>query len=391
MRIKVTSIIAVISIAAYAAAIGTGVIRIFASINERRVVAQREFYDLADIASSAGALGFMEEPFIEAVRDTVAGSETLLGVIITGPYGVEYTYERENSTVITWVGDSPRFISRFGVSREPHFSPLRMGFRNANISAVTTEINYPIFTNILKQSLLMIFAALVLSGLSLLIYSLRIKKQPAMVDRKMQEAYAPAEKEPASSRTGSASKKAGPPPEQGGPQPEPARSAAGKEEDAKGRLEEELRRCSSTAEDLTFVLLELSLTAGFSVGDDDQVYRKFAGLVIQFFNNPGLNFEWGTRGIAVILPNVSLEDGFARADKFHKQILSGLPAIFPHRNDLRIGLAARTGRALAADRLILEASKALERTQTEPDSPIVAFKSDPEKYRAYIKSRGKKA
>ena len=146
MRNKVSSIIAFISIALYAAAIGIGIIRIIAGVNERRVVAQQEFYDLADTAASAGTLGFLEEPFKDAVRDAVAASKTLQAVIITGPFGAEFTYERDTKGLIAWEGDTPRFRRRFGFSRNPHFSPLRVdGLRNATIQAVSSFIDYPAF------------------------------------------------------------------------------------------------------------------------------------------------------------------------------------------------------------------------------------------------------
>ncbi|WP_051004280.1 hypothetical protein [Treponema primitia] len=368
MRIKVTSIIAVISIVLYAAAIGTGVIRIITGINERRNIAQREFYDLADIASSAGVLGFMEEPFKDAVRDAVTGSKTIQGVIVTGPFGAEFTFERDNNGIITWEGENPRFQRRFGVSRNPHFAPLRVdGLRNATITAVSNDINYPAFTLVLKQSLLMILAAILLSAVTLLISSITNKKAESLVSDKMQKIYPTPEKAPPLSRS----------------------NAAG-ESHTKEKLDLNLRICSAAEQDLTLILMELSLTAGFGVGDDSIVYRKFIDRALQFFTDQDLIFERGDRGISIILPNSNLDESFAKAKQFHNQILTSLPEIFPHKSDLRIGISARSGRLLGADRLLLEASKALEKTGLEPESPIIAFKSDPEKYRAFVKNHGKK-
>jgi hypothetical protein len=370
MRVKITSIIALISIVLYAAAIGTGVIRIIAGINERRGTAQQEFYDLADIASSAGVLGFMEEPFKDAVRDAVTSSKTLQGVIVTGPFGAEFTFERDNNGIIAWEGDIPRFQHRFGISRNPLFSSLRVdGIRNATITAVSSDIDYPAFSFILKQSLLLVLAAVLLSAVTLLICSIRSNKASVMVPDKIQGTYP----------TGTPEKK----------QP-PLRSNIGMESHTKERLDSKLRGCSAAEQDLTLILMELSLTAGFAVGDDSSVYRKFTDRALQFFGDRDLIFERGDRGISIILPGSSLEEGLEKAKQFHNLMLTGLPEIFPHTSDLRIGISASSGRLLGSDRLLLEASRALERTNLDPGSPIVAFKSDIEKYRAFVKSRGEK-
>jgi hypothetical protein len=58
-------------------------------------------------------------------------------------------------------------------------------------------------------------------------------------------------------------------------------------------------------------------------------------------------------------------------------------------NSLRIGISSRNKRLVRAARLLLEASRALDKAGQEPDSPIVAFKSDPEKYKAFMRSMKK--
>jgi len=51
-------------------------------------------------------------------------------------------------------------------------------------------------------------------------------------------------------------------------------------------------------------------------------------------------------------------------------------------------MSSRSGRLLNAERLILEADEALKKARTEEKSPIIAFKSDPEKYREFISKQG---
>ena len=371
MRNKVSSIVAFISIALYVAAIGIGVIRMLAGVDERRVVAQGEFYDLADIASSAGALGFMEEPFRDAVRDTVAASQTIQAVIITGPFGVEFTYERDNNGIIVWEGDTPRFQRRFGFSRTLHFLPLRVdGLRNVTIQAVSDVIDYTALSRILLQSLFLVLAAAILSAVTLLIHHIK-GKDTALVSDTMREIYPSAPKQAAAPL-------------------EPGLEKEDRETRLQEKLDAELGICAITDRDLALVLMEPSLAAGFGVGDDAKVKRNIADRAGHFFNSQDSVYERAGRGLALILSGEALEEAFSRARQFHNQIVTELPELFPHRNDLRIGISSRNKRLVRADRLLLEASRALDKANLEPQSPIVAFKSDPEKYRAFVQS-GKKS
>jgi hypothetical protein len=93
--------------------------------------------------------------------------------------------------------------------------------------------------------------------------------------------------------------------------------------------------------------------------------------------------------LALILSGKGLEEAFARAREFHNLIITELPELFPHANDLRIGISSRNSRLIRATRLLLEASRALDKANLEPQSPIVAFKSDPEKYKAFVQNSKK--
>jgi hypothetical protein len=370
MRNKVSLIIAFISIALYVVAIGIGVIRTLAGMSERRTLAQREFYDLADIASSAGALGFMEEPFKDALRDAVAASQTLQAIIVTGPYGAEFTYERDNNGIIAWEGDTPRFQRRFGVSRNLHFSPLRVnGLRNATIQAVSALLDYSAFSRILLQSLFLVLASTVLSATTLLAYHIRDRKA-ALVPDAMRETSPPGQE--AFGGGGLA--------------------ASAKDESEtwiKEKLDAELGICSITDKDLALILMELRLATGS--GDDAGMNRKVADRARQFFSRPDSVHERGDRGLAIILSGETLEGAFSKAARFHNQIVTEFPELFPHANDLRVGVSSRNKRLIRANRLFLEASRALDKANLEPTSPIVAFRSDPEKYKAFVQSRKKSA
>jgi len=84
--------------------------------------------------------------------------------------------------------------------------------------------------------------------------------------------------------------------------------------------------------------------------------------------------------VAVIEINKDLDTTLSITEDFIKEHIekSG-------NRDLRVGIASRNGRLISAGRLFNEAENALEKTDGEKN--IVAFRSDPEKYREYLKSQ----
>jgi hypothetical protein len=386
----ITAIIASVCIIVYLAALVFAAVRIYVSIDERRVIAEQEFFDIADLASSAGVLGFMDEPFVQTMEDALTASQTLRGLIISGPNG-EYAFEKERGTVVNWVNNSPRFKARFDLSREPLYMPLRIaGLRNVNIQAVAGTLDYGLISVILRHTLLAILAALVLAFFTLLLESLIVKK-PAPPWQDYQDDH-PRDRGP---ETGAFAKSGEAPSE-----PVPAEESPssllreetaepkglysphgniGWEDYTKDRLAAELHRCASFEQDLVFITMEFKgkLPADF--------YNSFAEDAVNFFTLRDLIFERGERGISIIYPNIDLDIGFAKSEEFHNRILSKYSGTFRSRTDLCMGLTSRSGRLVDAERMIFEATEALERALEDPVSHIVAFKSDPEKYRAFIK------
>jgi hypothetical protein len=114
------------------------------------------------------------------------------------------------------------------------------------------------------------------------------------------------------------------------------------------------------------------------------LYARFTEEAVAFFTLRDLIFEKGKQGIAVIVPGIDIEQGFTRCEEFHRRIQEKPDFAITRPSDLAIGLSSRSGRLVEAERIILEASKALGKALEDPASPIVAFKSDPEKYREYL-------
>jgi hypothetical protein len=437
MRLKISSIIALFCIVIYIAALGFAAYQVYTNIGERHNAAEQEFFDLADLVSAAGLSGFMTESFQETVRSAVIRSETLQGLIISGSYGPEFTFERSPGKFITQADGTPRFISRFGVFPRPFFSPLSIeGTRNVTISAVSDYLDYGMFTDILKQTLTAVLAALAIAFLTLLIDALAVKNR----------VYAgpPEEAEPGFDIPESAVPKPNIPdlsipepdtsdisdltipepdipdipdltipepdisdipdltipepdtsdisepepgaegPNTGGPQGLYApHSNIGWEAYTRDRLAAELHRCAAGEQDLVLIIMEI-IPPG-----EDEFYYQIAEAAVKFFGLRDLMFERGSRGVSLIIPNIDLDRGFSKAEQFRNRLSGSFPGIFPEKNDLRIGLSSRSGRLVDADRLLLEASQALKKARDDPASSIIAFKSDPEKYRAFIASQSK--
>jgi len=402
-----SSIVAALCILMYIIAIALGLVRIVVNIGERRDLAERDFYDLADRATSSSVfLGFMSEAYQATIRDFLASSETLEGIIITGSSG-EFAFEREAGSGIVWAGNSPRFKTGFWLSGEPLYLPLGIdGQRNVTIQAVYVIIDYDLFQKVLKTTLLMVLTALIVAFLTLLveltlknkaankqsiydqsIHDQSIYDQPIhdqSIDNKpMNYQSSPVKHEPVKPVVNrQASPKSGENEPHGLYNP---RGNIGWESYTNDRLKSELHRCASFEQDL--VLLTMELKDPEIIGNS--TFGEFTEEAVNFFTTRDLIFGKGENGITVIIPNINLDHGLMKTEEFHSRIMTKLPQVFTGGKgkgiELCIGLSSRSGRLIEADRLMHEACIALEKAIEDPVSKIVAFKSDPEKYREFIK------
>jgi hypothetical protein len=351
--------------------------------------------------------GFMSESLKTTLQDLIIGSQTLQGLIITGSFGNEFSFERERGRIISWTADVPRFKTRFGISHGPLYAPLSIeGVRNVTVSAAASYIHYPSLFNTLKFSFIIIVASLILSFAAFIVDTLTSPKLPVPILPKGALKY----------KAGKGVPKREIPPEENIDFDEPAPGLlqdgetqgdpAAKEDSAaildqilkqveavpagpgvQGRnspdlipaaresLASALQQAVSSNQDMVFMMMEIS--------ESGEVFRRLREKASTFFPPPALVFEQGERGLTVIIPGRGLEQGFASAEEFHRLIIETFPGILIRKGDFRIGLGARTGRQVAPERLAREASKALEKT-LEDSVPIVAFKSDPEKYKAFL-------
>jgi len=132
------------------------------------------------------------------------------------------------------------------------------------------------------------------------------------------------------------------------------------------RRELELERAASFNQDLSLLIFS-------GTPDAEENIRNS-------YTYEDLVFPLENGNVAVIEINKDLDTALSLTEGFVKERIETYSS-----RDLRVGIASRNGRLISAGRLFNEADNALVKTDEEKN--IVAFRSDPEKYREYLKSR----
>jgi len=380
----VGAVIAAICIIIYLGALVQAAVRFYLSIDQRRITAEREFDAIVEMAQTDGRRGFMDERFIDTMNSALADTKSIEALIISGPEG-EYAFERQKGYAVNWVNNSPRFIDKWGFSNKNYYKPLQINdLRNANIKAVARAFDYYELSNILKETLLIILIGFAISFFTMLL-QLLVGTGPGKPKEKTK--LAPAYRESAPEReTVSVTRDEQRDIEIENTESGPKglyslRSNIGWEEYTKDRLDSELHRCAATENDLSLIYMD------FTDITNDTMYRQAAEEAVAFFTSRDLLFEYGKYGVCAILPGVNLESGISKAEKFYQRITGKFSGGGRDTSSLCIGISSRSGRLLNADRLMMETAEALNRAKKDPKSSIIAFKSDLDKYRAFIASQ----
>lgn len=150
------------------------------------------------------------------------------------------------------------------------------------------------------------------------------------------------------------------------------------------RLDAELKRSASFEQDLSLLIANFDRCER---GGEE--YNLFAKTTQEFFSFKDLSFQFGKSGVSVILPNMDVD----HAIRMSEELLKKLTFLLQGRKDglsyldLFIGLSSRSGRLVEADRMVGEAMAALRKAREERDARIMAFRPDPEKFRAFLARR----
>ncbi|MBP3771189.1 MAG: hypothetical protein J6I53_00690 [Treponema sp.] len=141
-----------------------------------------------------------------------------------------------------------------------------------------------------------------------------------------------------------------------------------------GKLDEAI----STEPETTLALIKISgLDRGNTISQNIiSIIRKSA--------DTNLLFEYKADSYAAIVPK-DLQESVDCFEKIYNMIAEYLKdnnAV----NEVSAGISSANGRKITAERLKLEADQALDYASQDPDSPIVAFRANPQKYQEYLDS-----
>lgn len=150
----------------------------------------------------------------------------------------------------------------------------------------------------------------------------------------------------------------------------------GWQEHLEKRLTLELERAAFNEQDLSLVLMRIP-----GMEKTGEAYRNMSKSIQTSIAFEDLVFEYGQDGVAIVLPNSSLEQSITTLKGFLKK---QHPSIMKQFALLRCGVSSRNGRLIDGKQLILEAEGALKKAGNTWKDCIVGFRSDPGKYREYI-------
>lgn len=149
------------------------------------------------------------------------------------------------------------------------------------------------------------------------------------------------------------------------------------------RLDSELIRAASSEQDLSLFIIRIPTLAY-----TDAVTQKICSYLLEQFQFKDMLFEYKTDGFAAIKENTAVDEAVSFADTVYTDISELLQNTTA---DLKcaVGISSRSVRMLPGSRLIKEAEEALEHAFREPDSPVIAFRANADKYRRFIEAENK--
>ena len=144
-------------------------------------------------------------------------------------------------------------------------------------------------------------------------------------------------------------------------------------------LEENIQNALKTSEDVTLALVKVNgLDRGTSLSEEIIDLIKNA--------NPAASlFEYKADAYAVLISDSLLQDAVDNFESLYNKITDFLKNK-NSTNEVSVGLSSSCRRELEAERLLLEASQALDYATQDNDAPIVAFRANPEKYSEMMKN-----
>ena len=359
-----SSIIAAICILIYIAAIAFGAVRIILNVGERQNMAKNEFDAIADRATVlALSETYMSDAYKQVIYSSLYTSRTpILALIFNSPSGTYY-FETIEGSGIVWSGNTPRLRTGAGYPNIPLELSLRIdGQRAVNLTGTYSYIGYDFFILVLRDTLLAILIALAAAFITLtveLILKKRYAHSPSLDNNEVKSTHKNTSNKNSSYKSFTSS--------------------------LNEKLDYELRNCIENGDDLTLFAMEFD----HKLSNDEyrEFYEELDAYFSEGFGIKDFVFKRGEKGIYVICPVMKIESGLRRAEEFQNRIIEKMPISFYNHSQLLIGISSCRGRAIDSKRLLFEVNAAIEKVLLDPALPIVAFKSDPDKYRNFVKRK----
>jgi len=141
-------------------------------------------------------------------------------------------------------------------------------------------------------------------------------------------------------------------------------------------LDEELVEAASTEQDITLLIIKIN-----HLNKESPAGERIKEEIKSKYFQQGLVFDFNSDSYAVIIRNAGLDAVMVSAEELRETLLQTLS-----ENEITcevtMGISARSVRMINAERLITEADQAQQ--HSDADSPIIAFRVNPEKYRQFI-------
>lgn len=144
------------------------------------------------------------------------------------------------------------------------------------------------------------------------------------------------------------------------------------------RLDNELNRATASEIDLALFIIRIP-----NVSRKDEITKKICEVISAHFQFKDLIFEFRNDCYVGLKIGSTSEQAFHFAEKILidlNNVLNGLAKVY-------IGISTKTIRIISGERLFTEAVEALNHAIKDPESPIIAFKADADKYRQYIDNK----
>lgn len=151
------------------------------------------------------------------------------------------------------------------------------------------------------------------------------------------------------------------------------------------RLDSELIRAASSEQDLALFTVRIP-----GIDWTTPEGKETASIIKDWVKFNDLVFDYGSDGFTAIFQNQNTDAALAEAEKTHTEIVSVLKRAKSSAETPFVGISTRSLRLISGKRLFNESEQALFHAMEDKDSPIVAFRVNPDKYRSYLAGEASK-